>query len=153
MQEDQKTDRAGQEERDLNGRRLRLLAIVLVAVVVVFLSGFLPMWIRANALGKERDEMEQKVRSSQIQLTLADAAIDARRGEYEQARLAAITFFQSLGEELERPDSALALPRREDLQQLAVQRDDLITLLARSDPASAERLASFYIAFRDVAGR
>jgi hypothetical protein len=36
---------------------------------------------------------------------------------------------------------------------LLAQRDDLITLLARGDPASAERLAAAYVQFRKTLGR
>jgi hypothetical protein len=38
------------------------------------------------------------------------------------------------------------------LQPLLVQRDQMITLLARADPAVAERLADAYLSYRRTTG-
>lgn len=61
------------------------------------------------------------------------AALHARRGEYEKARNAAGAFFTPLraGEQVERARAAPA------------SRDDIITPLARNDPARADRLAVY----------
>jgi hypothetical protein len=49
--------------------------------------------------------------------------------------------------------SALPSAATEGLKPLLAQRDDLITLLARGDPASAERLANAYADFRKSLGK
>ena len=71
------------------------------------------------------------------------AAIDSRRGEYERARVAASSFFTSLREQVDvtQDSEDLTAQQRDGLRPLLNQRDDLITLLARSDPAAADRLA------------
>jgi DNA-binding FadR family transcriptional regulator len=63
--------------------------------------------------------------------------------------LAASTFFTSLLEQVNQAGerSDLNAAQKESLKPLLNQRDDLITLLARSDPAAADRLAEMYMAF------
>jgi hypothetical protein len=48
--------------------------------------------------------------------------------------------------------SDLAPAQKESLKPLLNERDDLITLLARSDPASADRLAQLYVSFKNGMG-
>jgi hypothetical protein len=82
-------------------------------------------------------------------MTFANATLDARRGEYEAARQGMATFFSLVTAEMNRGiGSVLPASAAEALKPLLVQRDDLITLLARGDAASAERLAAAYTDFR-----
>jgi hypothetical protein len=130
-------------------RRIIIYAVVLVAV---FLLGLVPMWFVARDRGAQRDVAERNLRLCRLENDLASAAVDARRGEYERARVAASSFFTSLLEQLDqvgRP-SDLTPAQRESLRPLLNQRDDLITLLARSDPAAADRLSELYRAFNEV---
>lgn len=128
--------------------------IGLVAVILAFVLGFLPMWLKAGRSEKEGDAARAELRVSQLQSTLASAAIDARRGEYERARQAASEFFSRVSEETDRgAESAFTAAQRGALAPLFSQRDQIITLLARSDPASADRLSDLHVAFRKAAGR
>jgi hypothetical protein len=130
------------------GRRLGLYAGVLLAA---FLLGLVPMWLRARGSERARDAAQSALRLSTLQNTLANAAIDARRGEYEPARQAASDFFTSLSAEIDRGgDSALAESQRGALGPVFDARDDTITLLARSDPAAADRLVAIYHTFRQA---
>ena len=64
------------------------------------------------------------------------------------------SFFSLVNAELDRGlGSALPSSAPEGLKPLLAQRDDLITLLARGDPASAERLATAYANFRKTIGK
>ena len=88
-----------------------------------------------------------------MQSNLASAAIDARRGDYEPARQAASQFFTSLRAEIDKGDSSyLTQAQRAAAQPLLDGRDEIITLLARSDPASADRLSELYVAYRKAVG-
>ena len=128
-------------------RRLIIYAIVLLAV---FLIGLVPMWLVARGRATERDSAQHQLRLCQLENSLSSAALDARRGEYERARQASSEFFTSLREQvdLESEPSDLTSEQRNSLRPMLNQRDDLITLLARSDPASADRLAEMYMLFR-----
>ena len=82
---------------------------------------------------------------------LANSLIDARRGEYEPARQAASDFFTKLGTEMARGrDSVFNEAQRSVLRTMFETRDDTITLLARSDPASADRLVDLYTKYRQA---
>lgn len=127
-------------------KRIGLYALVLGGV---FLLGFVPMWLSARGRAGERDVARQSLRVSQIQNRIASATIDARRGEYEAARQAASDFFTTLRAEVDREGtSAFTSPERNDLQSVLAERDEVITLLARSDTAAAERLTNLYLAYR-----
>jgi len=140
---------ANQLVRGEQGRRLGLYAAVLF---VVFLLGFVPMWLQARSRTNERDAAHQALRLSQLENTLAAAAIQARRGDYDPAREAASTFYTNLTAELARMPSEFTPAQRERMQAMLSERDQLITLLARADPAVAERLAYTYVSYRQTMG-
>ncbi len=131
-------------------KRIGIYAAILVAV---FLLGLIPMWLSARERSSERDAAQRSLRVSQMQNRLASAAIDARRGEYEQAREAASDFFTNLRTEVDRPqDRALTSGQNMRAETILATRDDIITLLARNDPASVDRLSDAYVAYREGFG-
>ena len=131
--------------------RLNRFAIYGLILLIVFLMGFVPMWMSARSRAHERDAAHASLRISRLQNLIANAAIDARRGEYEPARQAASEFFTSLQAELDRgADSVFNDSQKAGLRPLFDGRDETITLLARSDPAAADRLADLYIRYRQT---
>jgi hypothetical protein len=109
------------------------------------------MWMAARSRARERDTAQTSLRLSTLQNAAANAAIDARRGEYEPARQAASEFFTTLQTELDRGrDSIFNEAQQVSLRSLFDTRDDTITLLARSDPASADRLVDLYVKYRQA---
>lgn len=132
--------------------RLKRLGVYATVVFAAFLLGFIPMWLVARTRANERDAVQQTLRLTQLENGLAAAAIQARRGDYEPAREAASTFYTNLRAELDRSPSGFTGPQREMMQSLLAQRDQLITLLARADPAVAERLADAYVSYRQTTG-
>ena len=120
-------------------------------LLVIFLLGFVPMWLRARAASSSLVETEHQLIMVKMQSSLASAAIDARRGDYEPARQAVSQFFTSLREEMDKGDTSIyTQTQRKGMQLLFAGRDELITLLARSDPASADRLADLFVAYRKI---
>ena len=120
-------------------------------LLVIFLLGFVPMWLRARAANSSLVETENQLMKVRMQSSLASAAIDARRGDYEPARQAVSQFFTSLRAEIDKGDTSSYTPaQRQGMQPLFDGRDELITLLARSDPASADRLADLFVAYRKI---
>lgn len=118
-------------------------------LLVVFLLGIVPMWLKARASAAGLVEAERQLTLVRMQDNLASAAIDARRGDYEPARQSASQFFTSLRAEIDKGDaSAFTQAQRASMQPLFDGRDENITLLARSDPASADRLSDLYVAYR-----
>lgn len=132
-------------------RRIAIYAAVLLAG---FLIGLIPMWLSARTRAAERDTAQRDLRLCRLERNLLSAAVESRRGEYERARQAASNFFTSLHEQVDQVGgrSDFSAAQRENLKPLMNQRDELITLLARSDPAAADRLAEMYMAFSKGAG-
>jgi hypothetical protein len=117
-------------------------------IVAVFLLGLLPMWLKAREYAGQRDAAQRELRLSQLENSLSEATINARRGEYEPARQMASDFFSSLRVQIDKgAASDLTAAQRERLKALLMQRDETITLLARSDPAAADRLSDLYVTF------
>jgi len=146
--ENEAASRSGSIWQNERVRRVILYAAVLLAA---FLLGLVPMWMTARARVRERDAAQAALRSSALQNTLASAAIDARQGRYEPARQAASDFFTNLGAEIARgPDSVFDETQRNNLRAMFAARDDTVTLLARSDPASADRLVELYNTYRQA---
>lgn len=128
---------------------LKRVGIYLAAALAIFLLGLGPMWLKARGAAAQRDAARRELRLSQTQVMLASAAIEARRGEYETARQTASDFFTALRAEIDAGgDSPLSPRQREATAPLLNRRDEIITLLARSDPASAERLSDLYVSYR-----
>jgi hypothetical protein len=135
-------------ERSQHGKRAVWYVVFAIAA---FLTGFVPMWQESERLAKDLDQTKTELRLERIQFTLADGALDARHGDYEISRQKMSQFFTLVREELDLgKTSVLSLTQQEQLQQLSTKRDELITLLARSDAASGERLAEFYLLCRKV---
>lgn len=147
--QDDATSRSGSIWQDERSRRVILYAAALSGV---FLLGLIPMWMTARNRAHERDTAQAALRISTLQNTLGNAAIDARRGEYEPARQSASDFFTNLRAEIERGrDSVFNEAQQNTLRSTFVDtRDDTITLLARGDPASADRLVDLYNKYRQA---
>jgi hypothetical protein len=134
-------------------RPARRLGVCAVVALVAFLIAFVPMWLSNRTRTKERDDAQQALRVVAIENSLAAAAIRARRGEYEAARQSASTFFTDLRSELDRTPTVFSDTQRQSLETLLAPRDEVITWLARSDPAAAEHLSNAYVAYRKALGQ
>jgi hypothetical protein len=135
---------------DNRGKRVFIYAGVLVAI---FLLGLVPMWLVAHSRAADRDEARRELQLCTIQAALASAAIEARLGNYEPARQAASNFFTELRAELDKGnESVFDQAQRDNLKALLVPRDEMVTLLARSDPAAADRLSNLFTTYRKAIG-
>ena len=125
---------------------IRRYLIYAGVLLVVFLLGLVPMWLKSRAAASSLAETERQLVLCKMQSDLASAAIDARRGDYEPARQAVSRFFTSLSAD----SSEYTDTQRNSLQPVLAGRDELITLLARNDPASADKLSDLFVAYRKV---
>ncbi len=129
------------------------LLLYLLLVVIGFLVGLLPMWLNAHRIAKELETTRAELRRSQMSSALSAAAVDARRGDYEPARKAMSDFFTTLSSEVDLGEqSVLGQTQRDAVRPLLAQRDEIITLLARSDPAAADRLSNLDSSYRKAIG-
>jgi hypothetical protein len=123
---------------------LNRIAIIAAFTLGGFLIGYIPMWLASAGYQTERESMVKTLRPSVLQNDLATATINARRGEFEQARQQASSFFTDLRAEVQRDESAFVAEQHDAMQSILGQRDETITLLARNDPSSADRLTDLY---------
>ena len=132
---------------------MRRFIIYAGVLLVVFLLGFVPVWLQSRATSAKLADAERRLTLMGMQADLASAAIDARRGDYEPARQSASRFFTSLRAEIDKGETSyLTQAQRAGAQPSLDGRDEIITLLARSDPASADRLSDLYVAYRKALG-
>ena len=130
---------------------IRRIGIYAAVLLFVFLLGFIPMWLKAREGASNLAEAEHQLTLFRMQNNLASAAIASRRADYEPARQAASQFFTSLRSEVDKGSaSSLTQAQRDAVQPLFAGRDEIITLLARSDPAASDRLSDLYVAYRKI---
>lgn len=124
---------------------LRMYGICLLAGLLI---GLIPMGISLIQTQGERDALQRQLQLANLEMSLSSAAVMARHGDYAAARDAASRFFSDARQAVDSGDQALTVDQRTYLQSALAERDALITLLARSDPAGAERSTAMYVAYR-----
>src|SRR5688500_5518156 len=116
-----------------------------------FLLGFVPMWLKASSAIEQRDADHREVRLGQLQCSLGAAMVDVQRGEYEPARQLTSDFYTNLRSQIDAANVSVFTPsQRETLRPLLAERDEVITLLARSDRAAVDRLFAIYSSYNKV---
>lgn len=143
------------EMKEQNPVRDKLIkwGIFAIVLIVAFLIGFIPMWMKANDYAAQTEVTQKALTRSEISNLIAKAIVDARRGEYESARQTTSDFYTKLNSEIEKGEnSAYPSAQNEKLKQVFADRDAIITLLAQRDPASVERLTDVYLIYRQAIG-
>jgi hypothetical protein len=131
--------------------RLRGFFIYVALLVLAFLLGLVPMWLAFRDCSSRLADADRQSSLLRMENSLASAAIEARRGDYETARQAASDFFTVLRTETsDGIDSALSEAEIASLQPLLTRRDEIITLLARGDATSADLLSDLYVSYREL---
>jgi hypothetical protein len=116
-----------------------------------FLLGFVPMWLKVNQAVEQRDVAQRELRLRQFNNNLAAAMVDVQRGEYERARQTISEFYTSLRHQIDAGDASIfTASQREKLKPLLAERDEVITLLARSDAAAVDRVFSIYSTYKKL---
>lgn len=135
---------AAEKKRTSYSRRI---AVTVALLIFAFLLGSVPARLSEREAARQRDAAQLNLRISRLQNRLATAAINARRGEYEPARIAASDFFTDLRAEIARRESAFSTAQREAVKPILDERDELITMLARADGAAVERFMDLYLKY------
>ena len=134
--------------------RVRGFFVYVALLVLAFLLGFVPTWLTSRECSSSLAEAERQSSLVRMENSLASAAIDARRGDYDTARQAASDFFTALRTETGNGvDSALSEAEITSLQPLLTRRDEIITLLARGEATSADLLSDLYVSYRELVNR
>jgi hypothetical protein len=135
------------------GHRNTLIAIV--AVVIAFGAGAAWQFNEAHQARMELEAAREAVVESDLQRAmerleakLAMATVAAQFGEFERGRVLASEFFDLLQEATAvAPESA-----RAGLTALLTRRDDIITMLSRSEPQAPIELATLLALLQNALG-
>lgn len=120
-------------------------------LLLAFLLGFLPMWISNRQLSADLATRNKELHRSRVMSSLSASTIYARRGEYETARQNASLFFTDVRSEMDKGAyGILTEQERIGLSRVMAERDEIITLLSRNDPAAAERLSNAFVEYVGV---
>jgi hypothetical protein len=134
--------------------RIRRFILYGALLLLAFLLGLVPMWWVNSQCSSSLAEAERQASLVRMENSLASATIYAQRGDYETARQAASDFFTALRTETtDGVDSGLSEAEISSLQPLLTRRDEIVTLLARGDTASADLLSDLYVSYREVVNR
>ena len=128
--------------------RSRPIKIYGIWFLAGLLIGLIPTGVRLFQTQRERDALDQQLRVANLEMNLSSAAVLARHGDYTAARDSASRFFSDARQAIDSRDDRLTAAQLSYLQSALAERDALITLLARGDPAGAERLTAMYVAHR-----
>jgi hypothetical protein len=127
-------------------KQIKTYAICFLAGLLI---GLIPTGIRLVQAQRERDALQQQLQVASLEMSLSSAAVMARHGDYTAARDAASRFFSDARQAIDAGSAGtLTTAQSTYLQSALADRDPLITLLARGDPAGAERLTTMYVAHR-----
>jgi hypothetical protein len=152
-----KQDKEADSGENLSGKKyskLERIGMMLGLLFIAFMLGFVPMWLVKRTAAIERDTAVRELNVSRLQTQLGSSIVHARIGEYEPARIAASGFFTDLRTEIEREENAaFSSGQSAAFQPILAERDEVITLLARGDPASVERLTNLYLAYLKIASQ
>ena len=117
-------------------------------LLLAFVLGFVPMWVTNRQLSADLATRNKELHRSRVLSSLSASAIYARRGEYETARQNASLFFTDVRSEMDKgADGILTEQERIGLSRVMAERDEIITLLSRNDPAAAERLSNAFVEY------
>jgi hypothetical protein len=133
--------------------RPKLIAIAALAAVLVFLLGYFPQHSRAGRYREQLRDTRHELRMSRLGGRLGAALTESLRSNYERSRQLMADFFTDLQGSVGEVKDAR---RRQTLESILAQRDEIITLLSRAQPESTQRLMllyTTYFATMDPAGR
>ncbi|HEU4630194.1 MAG TPA: hypothetical protein VFS08_10655 [Gemmatimonadaceae bacterium] len=117
-----------------------------IAIVLVFIAAMVTQYVRTQRVRDELARTRLALAVATSEATLYAAAVDAQQGRYEPARQLASRFFTHLQQRVLNASVA----DRAALQAILDQRDAIITLLSRADPAAVNALARLATRYRTL---
>lgn len=123
-------------------RRKQIL--IAAGALLLLALAFFPQWSRANRLDGELERTRWELKLARMEGRLGAALAESLRSNYERARVLMTGFFSELQQTVGQVDDGA---QRSALEGVLAQRDEIVTLLARSNPGSTQRLVMLYATF------
>jgi hypothetical protein len=125
------------------------VVVIAVALLVVFLAGFLPEFSRAQRLEGEVRDVRQQVALSQLRDLAALTFLEASQKNYG---LAASTSSQFFTRTRDLANQTADPARKKSLEDLLTVRDQITAELAKGDPAVWNDLQNLFVKTRQATG-
>jgi hypothetical protein len=122
-------------------RNPKKLAVAAGILIVVFMLGYVPSCIDAQAVREQNTKIQSQLELSELRAQLGIISYEANRNNYGTAAQLSSEFFDGVSRAV---DSTSDPRMREKLQGLLAQRDQITTELAQVNPAVKEKLANMY---------
>lgn len=124
--------------------RGKAILIAAAAALLAFAIGFGWQYIRAERAISAWVQAQRELTFQEIGVVLGAATVEAQSGAPEEARRLASEAFTRLQSAI----GAVPPHALDDVQAILAQRDEVITLLSRAEPASANVLADLFERYR-----
>lgn len=134
-------------------KKSHALPLVVLLLLVAFGAGFVPQWLAARQLRESLKTTSMELRLATLHRELGVASHEAQRNNYASAGEAASRFFNECAQLANTEPFAGDDRTRVALLGYASQRDEVMALLAASDPTARDRLASLYLTMNGVLSR
>ena len=122
-------------------------------MAVAFGAGYIPQWLQLRRLRETMTTTSMELRLATLHRELGVASHEAQRNNFASAGEAASRFFDDCAKLANTEPFTDDARTRVALSGYAAQRDEVMALLAASDPAARERLSSLYLTMNGVLGR
>lgn len=119
-------------------------------LVVVFLIGFLPPYVRASRAESDLEAARQQIDQLQLRGAIGHVYFEATRKNYGLAGTDASRFFNDVRQAASRISDPA---RRSSLEQILDFRDTVTAGLARGDPSVLDALQAAYVKTHDATNR
>lgn len=116
-------------------------------LVVVFLIGFVPPYVRANRSESELEAARRQIDQLQLRDAIGHVYFEATRKNYGLAGTGASRFFNDVRQAASRAGDPA---RRASLEQVLDFRDTVTAGLAKGDPSVLDALQAVYVKTRDA---
>jgi hypothetical protein len=123
------------------------IIVAAIALVVVFLSGFVPQYIKANRLGNDLRQARQENSGAQLRDLIGLAYVQANQKNYG---LAAETSSRFFGRARDAASQAQDATTRKALEDLLASRDKVTAELAKGDAAVMGDLQDLFVKTRQA---
>jgi hypothetical protein len=121
--------------------------VAAIALIAVFLVGFVPQYIKANRLENELRQSRQEAAGAELRDLIGFAYVQANQKNYGLAAETSSRFFNRVHEVANQTQDA---NRRKALEELLALRDSVTAALAKGDAAVMGDLQQLFVKARQV---
>ncbi len=121
--------------------------VAILAIIIAFGVGYGWQYTKVLQLRKDLAATRAQLEVQTLYVELGQTAFEAQRGNYEQARREASSFFTGLQTAVD----SMVPDQRTPFEPILAERDNVITALSRANPDAADMLSGLFARIRGEA--